>query len=110
MPTAIAWIFRGMARIGKGWTWPVLAVLAGWLIESITGAVSWGLVHVGMGIVEISLDFLDELQFGQAPDWAVFGGAFLELASASGAIAALGILVAGGIARFVVKIVTLGKV
>ena len=67
---------------------------AAWLIEQMTGAISWAIVRVGQGVIQVTLDFLDEIEWGDPPDWAVFGSSFLEIASESGAIAALGILVA----------------
>lgn len=109
MPVAIAWILRVLSRFGKGWLFPIFGAAAAWLIEQATGAISWAIVRVGQGIIEVSLDFLDEIEWGRPPDWAVFGSSFLEIASESGAIAALGILVAGGIVRLVVRIVSLGR-
>ena len=109
MPVAIGWILRILSRFGKGWLFPVFGVAAAWAIEQITGAVSWALVHVGQGILVVLLDLLDDVEWGVPPDWSVFGGAFLDVAWESGAITALGILVAGGIARLTVRTVSLGR-
>ena len=109
MPVAIGWILRVLSRFGKGWLFPVFGAAAAWLIEQMTGAISWAIVRVGQGVIQVTLDFLDEIEWGDPPDWAVFGSSFLEIASESGAIAALGILVAGGVVRLVVRIVTLGR-
>lgn len=109
MPIAIGWIFRVLARAGKGFAFPLAAAALAWLIEQLTGAVSWAIFALGQSFLELVMDAIDSIDLGTPPDWLVFGQTFVNLVGLSGIVPAFGIILSSAILRLVVKAITLGR-
>lgn len=126
MPVVIGWILRLGAKLLKGWWIPILAAVGAWIAEAFLGVISWSVVQVGGGLLEVVLDSIVDLQIwvDARPDWdglcgtggalatSTYGNAcawMYSLLSLTGVLSAIAIVVSGFTLRMLVKLVTLGR-
>ena len=103
MPVLVGWLFRIGARLLSGWMVPVLVVLFGWLVEALTGVVSWGLVQIGQAVLVVAWDALDAITLPAPIDLRGFSGQAWDLLSVTGMLAAVATVTASGVARAMLR-------
>ena len=113
MPILGGILLRALGKMASAVWLPVVAVAMAWIVEQVTGAISWGIFEVGFAVLRFILELMDSVAWPAGPDWTAFAGytsAAIQLLEVSGVLAALTILVTGGVLRVVVKTITLGRI
>ena len=109
MPALIGWVLRLGGKLLSGWVIPFAAVAMAWVIEQFTGAVSWGLFEAGSALLRVLLEAILAFEWPEPIVWGSFSATATGLLQIAGVLAAIQVVVLAGVARLVVKIVSLGR-
>lgn len=110
LPVAVGWLVAALGRWATRLLIPILIAVGGWVLEQMTGALSWVFLRIGSAVVTLIVVELARVQMPSPPDWAgVFGSQMLDLVEVAGVDVALGVLIASALLRLVVSVVTLGR-
>ena len=113
MPVLGGLLLRALGKMLSAFWMPLIAVALAWIIEQVTGAISWGIFEVGFAALEFILGLLDSFDWPAGPDWTTFGQyaqASIQILEISGVFAGITIIVSGGIVRVLVRTLTLGRI
>ena len=90
--------------------WPGLAAAAVWVVDVSSDALGTALFWVGGSGVTVIMDLLDGLPWPAPPSWSGTVAEGLGIVRKTGLDLAVGIWVSAGVARLVVRVVTLGRI
>lgn len=113
MPIIGGVLLRALGKMLSAFWMPLIAVVMAWIIEQVTGAISWGIFEVGFAVLDFVLGIIDSFDWPTGPDWTTFASyaeASIQILEIGGVFAGITIYVGGAIVRILVKTLTLGRV
>ena len=112
MPFLAGLILRAAGKLLKGWWIPLAAAVSAWVLEQLTGVITWGVFLIAQAVADLLLEVLASATWPASPNWAVLSdemGTGVTMLSEAGVLGAAQIIVVGGIVRLTVRLLTLGR-
>lgn len=97
------------ARLFKGLWAPASAAGIVYGLEELTGAMSWAFLQLFSAAAEWLIEMMKGITWPASPDWGVMPVKAVQMLYIAGVWQALAVVIAAGILRLMVKIMTLGR-